>query len=147
MFEIDNGAPVIYRAAIHIGAPAAKIWSILCNIDAWPKWNSQVRSATLQGPLQPGTVFVWQAGPGTIRSTLQSVVPEREIAWTGSTLGIRAVHVWRLETSGEETVVTTEESWSGILALLFRGPFHRMLQQSIDAGLQAVKVAAEAPRI
>jgi hypothetical protein len=145
MFEIDNDAPVIHRASIHIAAPREKIWSILCNIEAWPKWNPQVRRATLHGPLAPGTVFVWQAGPGTIRSTLQSVLPEREIAWTGSTLGIRAVHVWRMESSGEETLVTTEESWSGILASLFRGPFHKTLQQSIEAGLRALSVAAEAP--
>lgn len=143
MYEIDARAPVIYRGSIRVAAPATKVWSLLSNIDSWPSWNPDVRSARLSGALQPGSTFVWQAGPGTITSTLHCVLPEHEIAWTGDTMGIRAVHVWRLEREGDETIVATEESWSGFLPWLLRGAFRQILEKSVEAGLAAIKEAAE----
>ena len=53
-----------------------------------------VASADLRGPLAPGTEFRWKSGGSSIVSILQEIEPKRRIAWTGRTLGIRAVHVW-----------------------------------------------------
>lgn len=65
------------------------------------------------------------------------------IAWTGRTMGIDAVHVWRLESKGAETAVTTEESFQGLLVRLFPGAFHRMLSGALDTVLRDLKAAAE----
>jgi hypothetical protein len=56
-------------------------------VDQWPSWNPDIKSVELQGPVQPGTVFRWKAGPSSLTSTLQVVDPPREIAWTGTTIG------------------------------------------------------------
>jgi hypothetical protein len=56
---------------------------------------------------------------------LQVVDRPGEPAWTGKTLGIPAIHVYRLRPSEQHpghTVVRTEESWSGLLARLARAP-------------------------
>ena len=37
----------------------------------WPSWNPDVKSVTMEGPVQPGTVFRWKAGPSSLTSTLQ----------------------------------------------------------------------------
>ena len=63
------------------------MFAVISAVDQWPSWNPNVRSVTLQGPVQPGTVFRWRAGPSSLTSTLQVVDPPREIAWTGTTMG------------------------------------------------------------
>jgi hypothetical protein len=52
-------------------------------------WNPNVKSVTLQGPVQQGTVFRWKSGPSTLTSTLQVLDPPNEIAWTGTTMASR----------------------------------------------------------
>jgi hypothetical protein len=54
-------------------------------------------AARMEGDLAPGTSFEWKVGPGTIRSTLREVDRPRVLGWTGKTMGIPAIHVYRLE--------------------------------------------------
>jgi Protein of unknown function (DUF2568) len=44
-----------------------------------------------------------------------------EIAWTGTTMGIKAVHVFRFQASDGGTLAHSEESWEGLLARLLKG--------------------------
>jgi hypothetical protein len=116
----------------------------LTTIEEWPSWNPEVKSASLEGELTPGSRFDWKAGPGTITSTLQEVERLRRIAWTGKTLGIRAIHVYRLEPRDGRTLVRSEESWEGLLARFLRRRIQRTLDQATDSGLARLKAAAEA---
>ena len=143
MIELDKNAPVSQRDSIEIDAPVGNVWNILANINRWPEWNDDIKSAKLEGKLQPGTVFKWKSGPGTITSTLQAVEPGRLIAWTGQTMGIKAVHIWHLEAKAGKTVVTTEESWDGLPARLLKGYSRKMLEDAICSGLKKLKAAAE----
>ena len=67
-----------------------------------------VKSVSVEGPVQPGTVFRWKAGPSTLTSVLQVVDPPGEIAWTGTTMGIRAVHVFQFRASDGGTMALGE---------------------------------------
>lgn len=58
-------------------------------------------------------------------------------------MGMHAVHVWRLESDGQQTVARTEESWSGALPLLFPGTMRRSLQKTLDSWLRHLKTEAE----
>jgi hypothetical protein len=87
--------------------------------------------------------FRWKAGPGTITSTLESVEPPKVIAWTGKTVGIKAIHVYQLEPRGETTIVKSDESWDGLIVRLFRGPMTKTLQKSTESGLRYLKTEAE----
>jgi hypothetical protein len=112
-------------------------------IDRWSDWNPDVKSASMEGKLAPGSRFSWKAGPGTITSTISQVERLRTLAWTGRSFGINAVHVWGLEIRDGKTVVQTEESWEGLLVRLFGSAMRKMLQKSIDAGLLHLKAEAE----
>lgn len=144
--QINKSAPVTYTGSIEIQAPIGTVWGMLSDIERWPTWNPTVTAATLHGELKPGTIFVWKAGPGTVTSQLQAVEPERLIGWTGKTMGIRAVHIWRLETMGDSTKVTSEESWDGLLAHLLKGYSLKTLTQSTTSALELLKTAAESLR-
>lgn len=141
--EINEQAPVTARGEVAVDAAPEVIWEIMAAVEAWPAWNPDVASATLEGPLAPGTLFRWKAGPGTITSTLREVEPPRRLGWTGRTMGIRAVHVWQIEPRAGGAVVRTEESWEGLVVRLFRGPMQKMLAGAIDAGLRHLKAEAE----
>lgn len=140
---VDERAPVVAQGAIDIAAEPGRVWALMSSIEAWPSWNSDVKWARLDGELTPGSEFQWKAGPGTIRSTLTHVEEPSLLAWTGVTLGIHAVHVWRIERAASGTRVSTEESWSGLLPRLLSSAMTRNLQTAIDRGLNAVKAAAE----
>jgi hypothetical protein len=140
--NIDETAPVAVRDQIEVNADPDTVWGVISGIEHWPEWNPAVTSVALEGPVGPGTTFRWKAG-GTITSTLEVVDPPREIGWTGKMLGIKAVHVYRLEPQGGRTVVHTAESWDGPLPRSLPRVLHKRLQRSLAAGLQALKAAAE----
>jgi uncharacterized membrane protein len=140
---VDASAPVVVSTAIDVMAPTDVVWDVLADIERWPAWNRAVRSVSIDGEVAPGTEFEWKAGPGTIRSTLLHVVRPRFIAWSGHTLGLRAIHVFALHTDGEHTTVRTEESYSGPVARLLRGPIRRSLARALAKGLVDLKAQAE----
>jgi uncharacterized protein YndB with AHSA1/START domain len=139
----DERAPVRAASEIDIAAPPEVVWDVLTEFDRWPDWNPDVKSMSYTGPLEPGSQFRWKAGPGTIVSTLQQVEPARLISWTGRTMSINAVHVWRLEPRAGGTWVRTEESYTGLLARVFRGPIRKTLEKALREGLQHLKAEAE----
>ena len=141
--KVDQRASVIASGEIEVAADPEVVWEVMTAIDRWPDWNPDVKSASMEGTLAPGSRFSWKAGPGTITSKISQVERLRTLAWTGRSFGINAVHVWVLETRDGKTVVQTEESWEGLLVRLFGSVMRKMLQRSIDAGLLHLKTEAE----
>jgi hypothetical protein len=77
---------------IGIGAPAARAWDILADIDKWPDWNPFAR---VRGRLQVGEqleVEIRPPGksPMTFRPTVVKLEPGRELRWLGH-LGVRGI--------------------------------------------------------
>lgn len=141
--EANKQAPVVGASEVEIAAAPEAVWQVLTAIDRWPSWNPQVKSASLQGDLQEGTEFRWKAGPGTIVSRLADVQAPHRIAWTGRSMGLKAIHVHTLEARDGGTLVKTEESYDGLVARLFRGRLRKMLDGALRDGLQHLKTEAE----
>ena len=141
--DINRAAPVTAKAQVQIAADPQTVWDALTDFESWPVWKREVRSMSLRGPVAPGSTFEWKAGPGTIKSRLQEVDAPGRIAWTGATVGTKAIDVFRLEAREGGTLVTEEESWDGLLARLFRSRMHQTLQSGIDHGVEALKAEAE----
>ena len=139
----EEQAPVTAAGEIEIEANPDEIWDVLVDFERWPNWNPAVKSVSLEGEAELGRSFRWKAGPGTITSTLRRLERPRELAWTGRTFGIAAVHVWQLEDEHGATRVRTEESWSGLPARLFRRSLGRTLQRSLEDGLRSLKRKVE----
>ena len=142
--EINRSAPVVASATIEIAAAPEVVWDLLADIKRWPEWNADVKSASLAGAVESGEVFRWKAGRAKLVSTLQTVERPTELSWTGRTMGMSAVHVWRFESDGDTTTVHTEESWEGTPAELLTRTMHRLLQKSLVAWLGELKATAEA---
>jgi hypothetical protein len=106
-------------------------------------WNSDVKEATLQGDLKSGTQFKWKAGLGKITSVLQNVEPPHLIAWTGKTMGINAIDVYKINPLNGKTIVKEEESWEGLISRVMHGRMQEILDNSLKSGLESLKAEAE----
>ena len=140
---INRAAPVVARSETEIVAAREVVWHVLTGIEQWPAWNPEVKSVAMKGGLRQGVQFRWRAGPGTITSTLEHVDEPRRIAWSGTSYGIEAMHVFALEARDGVTLVRTEESYDGLVARLFRVRLQKALESSLDTGLRHLKAEAE----
>jgi hypothetical protein len=140
---VNHGAPVVSSAEGEIDASIDDVWAILTAIERWPAWNPDVRSVSIEGPAVEGTTFSWKAGPGTITSTVVRVEPRRLIAWTGSTLGIRAIHTWHLEQRDGGTRVWTEESYEGLVGRVLQRTLEKKLHTALADGVRHLEAEAE----
>jgi len=140
---INHAAPVVASSEAEVSASPDIVWEVLTAIAQWPSWNPVVKSVSMHGELSAGTEFRWKAGPASITSTLQHVDAPTLIAWTGTTFGIEAMHVYALEARDGVTLVRTEESYDGLLARIFRGRLQKTLEESLESGLGHLKAEAE----
>jgi uncharacterized protein YndB with AHSA1/START domain len=143
MVEIDAGARVVGSSEIEVAAVPELVWAVLTEIERWPSWNPAVESVSFEGGFEEGSEFRWKAGPGTITSTIRDVDAPRRTAWTGTSFGIKAIHVHTLEPRNGGTLVRTEESYAGLVASLLRRPLRRMLDRTLQSELEHLKAEAE----
>lgn len=141
--DINRDAPATAEGEIQIAASPETVWEVISAIEAWPSWNPDVKSIALDGPLAPGSVFRWESGPASLTSRLEVVDAPREIGWTGRTMGIRAVHVFRFEPNDQGTLARSQESWQGVVASLLKGYSRRTLERGIGSVLGLLKTEAE----
>jgi uncharacterized protein YndB with AHSA1/START domain len=140
---ISSDSPVASTHEIAIDAPVDRVWEVLTAIDRWPAWNPDVKSVSIDGPVERGSSFRWKAGPGTITSHVEHLERPHVVAWSGRTLGIRAVHVWRLESRDGGTLARTEESYDGLVARVLRRSLQKMLDRTLADGASCLKAEAE----
>jgi uncharacterized membrane protein len=140
---VNRAAPVVAVSQTEVAADQQVVWDVLAGIENWPRWNPDVRSVSMQGAVSKGTRFRWRAGAVTITSTLERVEPPRRIAWSGRALGLKALHIYALEGQGGVTLVRTEESYEGLMAVLFRVRLQKVLDRALQSGLRHLKTEAE----
>ena len=140
---IASNAPVVSAHEVEIDAPIDRVWGVLTAIEQWPAWNPDVKSVSIDGPVAEGVTFRWKAGPGTISSRVEHVDRPRLVVWSGRTLGIRAVHVWRLEARNGTTLARTEESYDGLVARVLRRSLQKTLDTALTDGASYLKAEAE----
>ncbi len=140
--RIQENAPVKASSRIAIHASPEKVWDLLTDVDNWPKWQSTITAAKINGPVAVGTTFTWNSGGTKIVSRIALVQPNTQLVWTGTAYKARAIHVWSLEPSPDGgTIVKTTESMDGFLLTVFYSS--KDLAGSHKLWLDALKHKAE----
>ncbi len=142
--NIDRSAPVTAESSATVSASAEIVWDLLVDVNRWPDWNPAISSTSLPGQGEPGETFRWKSGPARLTSVIQVADRPAEIGWTGRTMGMSAVHVWRLHPVEGGTSIHTEESWDGIPARLAPKLMRSSLQKTLDDWIAVLQRAAEA---
>ena len=135
--------PVMASTELIVNSSVQRVWEIITDLNNWSAWNSDIESMHVQGEIGPGTVFVWKAGGMTIESTIMEFEPETRIAWKGKTFGITAYHVWTFLDKGNQTLIYTNEKFTGLLAWLLPGTMRKVIKKALIHGTEALKKAAE----
>jgi hypothetical protein len=144
--SIHEQATVKAKTEIRIGASPQVVWKVLSLVNQWPQWNPKVSKATLQGDLVPETFFKWKTGGMGITSQIQKVEPEKSLIWTGSMLGIKAIHKWDLFVlEGDSTRVIVEESLDGAIVRPFIGS--KRLKSELESWLNYLKKKSEEEKL
>lgn len=143
MQQVNTAAPIYCQKAILIKASPTEVWTVLTDIDNWPKWLSMVTEAKLQGPLQANTTFKWKASSLTITSKLHTVQPNSAIGWTGKVLGIQAIHNWTFQQKNDYTEVMVTKSMEGFLASLFKKMMNKSIEKDMILSLELLKKTCE----
>ena len=141
--DINPKAPVLTRDEILINAPLKLVWRLQTNISEWPRWLTLVPRARFEGNLQVGSVFYWEEGGMQIESTVQEIVPQRRLVWSGTSQGINAVHVWEFTQTDRGVLVHSEESWDGAPALAQAAALQPLLDAATRTWLANLKGIAE----
>jgi uncharacterized protein YndB with AHSA1/START domain len=114
--KINERSAVTAHLEIEINARSAKVWSLLVDAPSWPRWEKQISAVNSDGPLANGKKFMWKSGDTEIQSQVQLFEPETRLAWTGTAMSAKAIHVWELkEVPGNRTQVLMKESMDGPL--------------------------------
>ena len=97
----------------------------------------------LDAGVRPDARFTWVNGRAHLQSRFAVVDVGRELTWTGTSLGVKAVHRHVLEPRGDGTTrLFSEESMAGPLLVLF---FSRAkLRAALEKWLRAIQTVAQA---
>lgn len=140
---IDSTAPVVYTESIDIRATKEKVWDTLTTINQWHTWNKLVSNCTVHGDIVAGTSFTWKSGGASINSTLHTVAPFMAFGWSGKSMGVYAIHNWRISESNGITTLVVEESMSGFLAWLLSSMLTKQIKTGSHEWLLSIKRVCE----
>lgn len=142
-FDVSPSAKVRASASTLIEAPIERVWAALSDLRRWPDWNSHVSWVEIDSSPGIGSQFKWKADGWVIHSTIEALEAPTWIGWSGKAFGVRAKHVWRLHALGENTEVSTTESFEGLFAKLFPSATSKAILDALNQGLQALKSHCE----
>jgi len=135
---------------IEIDAPAERVWSLLMDFPAYPRWNPFVRSIA-GSPVVGQSLTVFVQPPGSrgmqFRPTVLVVDPPRELRWKGKLVvpGLFAgEHDFRLEPRPQGGLLFRQgEIFSGLLVPLLKRSLDGATRQGFVAMNEALKREAE----
>ena len=139
--KINENASVKDQHSIIINAPAAKVWGILVDMEAWPQWNDKIKNVKLDGEVTKGTNFGWTFDGKKFSSQIQSAEESSTLAWTGKSSLVKSVYVWQLEDDENQTIATLSTSMQGTFTILFNK--HQKIYDDLLYWLQTLKEKAE----
>lgn len=137
--KINSEASIRDSQAIIINAPIDKVWDVLIDIKSWNQWNEALAVSKTE-KLEAGISFKWSMSGLQVFSTVQKIQSPELLTWTTKAFGIKAIHVWRLEESDKQTIVTSEASIQGFRTLFFS---HHKLHSALLNWLDKLKQRAE----
>ncbi len=145
-YEPDRAVFHVYNE-IEVRAPAAKVWDLLVEAEAWPTWYEGAADLKLTDPrggrLAPDAVFTWRTMGLELESRVKEFEPGARLAWESRKPVIRGYHAWLLIPTDTGCRVVTAESFHGLLGYLQRIFVPKRLHRLHETWLRELKRRAE----
>jgi hypothetical protein len=140
---IDRDAPATARHEIVINAPLDTVWRLQTDVNNWPAWQTDITTARLDVPFEPGNSFTWTSYGFTVTSTIYAVAERARTLWGGAAQGIMGTHEWVYSQTPTGTHVATHESFSGQPVQADATGMQSVLDKSLTDWLGHLKTTAE----
>jgi hypothetical protein len=112
-------SPIFTHNELFIAAPAERIFAALVRAAEWPGFYDNAKKIVVDGDrpeLSLGTRFHWTTFGVRVHTTVEELVANRRLAWSGrGLLGATAYHGWVIEPGEGGCRVITEETQQGFL--------------------------------
>ena len=141
--SINSDAPVVQSKSVVIDADPKKVWQVLTAIEDWGTWNSRIKEPKLKSKLSLKSSFSWKINGAKINSTIETLIAEKTLGWSGKTFGAKALHYWYLEPVKGGTQVLVKESMEGWLIALMRKKMNKTLADDMEYWLEQLKIECE----
>jgi len=110
------------RVNVNVRASAARIWALLTDAQAYPRWNSTV--ARIEGEIREGATLRVHV-PGTDRTftpRVSNMVDCERMTWTGGFMPVfKGVRTFELRSNGDNSIeFIMAERFSGLMLLLVK---------------------------
>lgn len=140
------------QTEIEIAAPASVVWDILADFERYPHWNPFVRfiagEQSTGAKLEVRLLQNEGGKPMTLRPSLITWAPGRELAWSGRLLlpGVMdAEHHFVIEPLvGEKVLFRQWERFGGLLVPFLGGMLERETRPAFERMNRALRERAEA---
>ena len=125
-----NIRPYTLQASIQIDAPPQRVWAVLTDLAAYPRWNPFIVSS--RGQLRVGATLTNRmhdaTGDTTFTPTVQVVEPGHELRWLGS-VGPGGIfdgqHTFTITRIGPDRVLFTQrEDFTGVAVPFYESRLH-----------------------
>jgi uncharacterized membrane protein len=130
--EVNSKAKAYSIDSIQINASIDKVYSLIANINEWPKWFEGVTEVQINGNVEEGKGFIWKAKGYKIKSKIHTVLPNSDIGWTGSMWWIKATHNWHFESlPNGGTKVTVKECFEGFCSSMMKNSLKKDMRSDL----------------
>ncbi len=115
------------NTVLEISAPPPQVWRVLTDFPSYPTWSPFVREidgVATEGARIRAVIGPIGKRPSTFTPLLLRVDANRELRWKGRVLApgvFDAEHFFVLRPSGDGTLLTHGENFSGLLVPFFKG--------------------------
>jgi len=114
---------MVCRVEVEIRAAVGKVWSLLTDAEAFPRWNSTV--TRIEGQIREGARLRIHV-PGTTRTftpTVSDFVPDAHMTWGDGVAPLfKGVRTFQLRPTGVGTTLFyMEERFAGVIFALVKG--------------------------
>ena len=140
---------MVIEERILISADSEKIWKVFTDITCWNNWNSVIRDACCDDQcLYHGTVITCSFRPFSFpisaRIEVEEVIPNECVTWSVRKKGFFAYHEFLFQKQEKGVLVTSRETFNGLLLRFFRFLLPRKRMRALTAAfLKDLKTASE----
>ena len=142
-----TAAVVFAHNAVDVNAPAQKVWALLTDCEAWPRWYRHCSDVSILrgGPgLQAQGKFRFKTLGRFFEPEVVTFQPNRQLIWSAKgPARTSGSHAWLIEETRKGCRLITEEAQTGLALMLVAGRIRAQLLTAHEDWVRSLKVLAE----
>jgi hypothetical protein len=112
---------MIIKESITINAPLSKVWETFTDLTCWMDWNTVIKNVKSQEKYLTNAKdmkcsfrpFIF---PIKVKIEIEEITPYERLVWSARKKGLFAFHEFYFQKSEKGVLVTSKETFSGLLA-------------------------------